>query len=41
MGFTGTLNISTTVVAQQIAELPLYSGLGYQAFFVLCLLHNN
>lgn len=32
IGFsTGTLNPSTTVVAQKIAELPLYSGLGYRA----------
>lgn len=33
VGFsTGTLNISTTLVAQKIAELPLYSGLEYRAF---------
>lgn len=32
IGFsTGTLNPSTTVVAQKIAELPLYSGIGYRA----------
>lgn len=31
IGFsTGTLNPNTTVVAQKIAELPLYSGLGYR-----------
>lgn len=31
VGFsTGTLNTSTTIVAQQIAELPLYSGIGYR-----------
>ncbi|HBP24875.1 MAG TPA: C4-dicarboxylate ABC transporter [Oribacterium sp.] len=31
IGFsTGTLNPSTTVVAQKIAELPLYSGIGYR-----------
>lgn len=33
VGFsTGTLNISTTLVAQKIAELPLYSGLEYRSF---------
>lgn len=32
IGFsTGTLNPSTTIVAQKIAELPLYSGIGYRA----------
>lgn len=31
VGFsTGTLNPNTTVVAQKIAELPLYSGIGYR-----------
>ncbi|MDT3843533.1 MAG: Na+/H+ antiporter NhaC family protein [Bacillota bacterium] len=31
VGFaTGTLNPSTTVVAQGIAELPIYSGIGYR-----------
>lgn len=31
IGFsTGTLNPSTTVVAQKIADLPLYSGIGYR-----------
>ena len=31
IGFsTGTLNPNTTVVAQKIAELPLYSGIGYR-----------
>lgn len=31
IGFsTGTLNVSTTVVAQTIAELPIYSGIGYR-----------
>lgn len=37
VGFsTGTLNTSTTVVAQEIAELPLYSGMWYRVicFFV-------
>lgn len=33
IGFsTGTLNMYTTVVAQQIAGLPLYSGLEYRIF---------
>lgn len=32
IGFaTGTLNMYTTVVAQTIADLPLYSGLWYRA----------
>lgn len=32
IGFsTGTLNPNTTIVAQKIAELPPYSGLGYRA----------
>ena len=32
IGFsTGTLNPNTTIVAQKIAELPAYSGLGYRA----------
>ena len=32
VGFsTGTLNINTTIVAQKIAELPLYSGIGYRS----------
>lgn len=31
VGFsTGTLNSSTTLVAQELSELPLYSGLGYR-----------
>lgn len=31
IGFsTGTLNINTTLVAQKIAELPNYSGIGYR-----------
>lgn len=31
VGFsTGPLNINTTIVAQKIAELPLYSGIGYR-----------
>lgn len=33
IGFsTGTLNTSTTIVAQKIAELPLYSGIEYRFF---------
>ena len=33
VGFsTGTLNTSTTMVAQEIAGLPLFSGIGYRAF---------
>lgn len=33
IGFsTGTLNPSTTVVAQKIAELPQFSGIGYRSF---------
>ncbi|MBT9776668.1 YfcC family protein [Clostridium sp. MCC353] len=41
IGFsTGTLNVSTTVISQKIAELPLYSGIGYRflcfgVFFVV------
>lgn len=32
IGFsTGTLNPNTTIVAQKIAELPAYSGIGYRA----------
>lgn len=32
VGFsTGTLNVNTTIVAQKIAGLPPYSGLGYRA----------
>ena len=45
IGFsTGTLNVSTTLVAQKIAELPNYSGIGYRwgcfgVFYVItCLL---
>jgi len=40
VGFsTGTLNVNTTIVAQRIAELPLYSGIEYRAFsFVVWLL---
>ena len=31
IGFsTGTLNVSTTLIAQKIAELPNYSGIGYR-----------
>lgn len=36
IGFsTGTLNNSTTVVAQEIAGLPLFSGIGYRFFCLL------
>ncbi|MEG2733451.1 MAG: Na+/H+ antiporter NhaC family protein [Clostridium sp.] len=43
VGFsTGTLNPSTTIVAQEIAELPIYSGLGYRAVcFVVFLVITN
>jgi len=43
VGFsTGTLNPSTTVIAQKLAELPLYSGIGYRAFaFVVFLIVTN
>lgn len=43
VGFsTGTLNISTTLVAQKIAELPLYSGLEYRSFcFVVFYIVTN
>lgn len=41
IGFsTGTLNVNTTVISQKIADLPLYSGIGYRfvcfgVFFVV------
>ena len=43
VGFaTGTLNPSTTVVAQGIAELPIYSGIGYRwVCFVVFLAVTN
>ena len=43
VGFsTGTLNPSTTVVAQEIAELPTFSGIGYRAVcFVVFLIITN
>lgn len=43
VGFsTGTLNISTTIVAQKIAEVPLYSGIYYRAFsFVVFYIVTN
>lgn len=43
VGFsTGTLNINTTIVAQRIAELPLYSGIEYRAFsFVVFYIITN
>lgn len=43
VGFsTGTLNPNSTIVAQEIAELPIYSGLGYRAIcFVVFLIITN
>lgn len=43
VGFsTGTVNPSTTVIAQKIAELPLFSGLQYRAVcFVVFLIITN
>jgi len=44
IGFsTGTLNTSTTIVAQKIAGLPLYSGIQYRFFclFVFYIFHND
>ncbi|MBF4693478.1 YfcC family protein [Fusibacter ferrireducens] len=43
VGFsTGTLNPSTTIVAQKIGELPLYSGIEYRAFsFVIYMIVTN
>lgn len=43
VGFsTGTLQISTTVLSQKIAGLPLYSGIGFRAFcFVVFLVVTN
>lgn len=43
IGFsTGTLNVSTTVISQKIAELPLYSGIGYRTFcFVIYFIATN
>lgn len=43
VGFsTGTLNTNTTIVAQKLADLPLYSGIGYRAFcFVVFLIVTN
>jgi len=43
VGFsTGTLNTSTTIIGQKLAELPLYSGIGYRAFcFVVFLIVTN
>lgn len=39
IGFaTGTLNPSTTIVSQQLAGLPLYSGLGYRSFCLVTFL---
>lgn len=43
VGFsTGTLNVNTTIVAQEIAELAPYSGLGYRVFsFILYYIVTN
>ncbi|MFR9307464.1 MAG: YfcC family protein [Lachnospiraceae bacterium] len=43
VGFsTGTLNPNTTVVAQEIAELPIYSGISYRMVcFVVFLIITN
>lgn len=43
VGFsTGTLNVSTTIVAQEIAGLTPYSGIGYRAFsFVVYYIITN
>lgn len=43
VGFsTGTLNPSTTIVAQEIAELPTFSGIGFRAIcFVVFLIITN
>lgn len=43
IGFaTGTLNVSTTIISQKIAELPLYSGIGYRAFcFIVYFIVTN
>lgn len=43
IGFsTGTLNVYTTVISQKIAELPLYSGIGYRAIcFVVYFIVTN
>jgi uncharacterized ion transporter superfamily protein YfcC len=43
VGFsTGTLNPSTTIVAQKLAELPLYSGIEYRAFsFIVFMIVTN
>lgn len=43
VGFsTGTLNLTTTIVAQKIADIPLYSGIEYRAlcFFVFYVITN-
>lgn len=43
IGFsTGTLNVSTTVISQKIAELPLYSGIGYRSIcFIVYFIVTN
>lgn len=43
IGFsTGTLNVSTTIISQKIADLPLYSGIGYRAIcFIVYFIATN
>ncbi len=42
IGFaTGTLNVSTTIISQKIAELPLYSGIGYRTFCFIIYFNCN
>ena len=43
IGFsTGTLNVSTTIISQKIADLPLYSGIGYRSIcFVVYFIATN
>lgn len=43
VGFsTGTLNLSTTIVSQKIADLPLYSGIEYRALcFIIFFIVTN
>ena len=43
IGFsTGTLNVNTTIVSQKIADLPLYSGIGYRSIcFVVYFIATN
>lgn len=43
IGFaTGTLNVNTTILSQKIADLPLYSGIGYRAVcFIVYFIFTN